>query len=142
MKHSAFNGLVEFEVGFRSIKTEMTRDRFKQAVPEHIEWLEGSDTREMFTVCGILVGSTKSITFNVNGDAPEAIVALREFWQLAQNTTDYRAVWEAFSSISTPAYNEWWSAYVESNDRAHFLAPPELQPGVSPETDEGKAKKK
>jgi len=137
MKHSAFGGAIVFEMGYRTLETDMLGSDMQNAVPPQEDWPPSvASGHAVFT---LVVPTTKSIVIDWPGEYPEPLTQLADFWQQVQEGRDYPALWEAFKKLPGEIVDEWWEAFQRTKLSALF-APLEIQPGTG-EGGEGAKKK-
>lgn len=143
MKHAAFDGRVVFDMGYRTIRTEIIVAAFKLAVPEWSTW-QSTDVRyDAFVTCALVIGTTRNIELDYSkGEISDELVGLAEFWRDAQMETDYAVIFQRYTElISTAVHNAWWQAYLEATRPKELLAPVEVQPGAAVDPDDPDVKK-
>ena len=126
MKHSAFNGAITFDMGYRTLETDIISANMQTAVPFQEDWPIAM--RGYYVGFTMAVPTTKSIDINyTDTEGDDALTQLADFWQQMQESQDYVALWEAFKKLPGEIADEWWEAF-EQTKLATLFAPLELQP--------------
>lgn len=129
--HSAFDGQVTFECGYRTLKAIIVEEAFELAVPEHVDFAVKSQRAIAFNNLKAFFGVTASIAFALDENPLLDLAAFRDWWLFAQSSDDYRAIWERYLEAATSGIsNEWGKAYSKGQS-ARLHAPVALQ--VPPE---------
>lgn len=126
--HSAFNGQVQFDCTRPNLKSLVVKDGLERAIPEWAQFVPDSPAYICFANLIEFLGRTRAIHF-VDVGIGEDAEDLQRFWEFAQSSMDYRAIWNAFLQLSTDVNTEWYSA-VQSEIDPRLLAPAEVQPGA------------
>lgn len=141
MRYEALEGAIVFDMlGYDTPRASMVRMGMANAIPEYSEWEAQNVTAWInFWTCVVLLQYTRNVDVYADGESYEA---LRDFWRLARNTYDYRAIFDAFNTyLSVDIVNAWEEAVKAARPPQQILAPVELQT-AAPETLDEDAKKK
>lgn len=130
MIYAGFDGRVLFDCTPHNMRELVVTEALRLAVPEWKTW-DGQNTLTLFVNLAAFLGRTKNLEV-VPGEPNSIIDDLCTFWQFAQNTVDYRAIWEAFLFLD-PVINSEWAAALASTVDVRLLAPAVLQPAAPPD---------
>ena len=133
MEFEAFDGRVVFTLGSRSLRSLIVREGLENAVPEHATFKAGGQASILFNNLVTFLSDTREIAFpNLNGASADEneLAALREFWSFAQESTDYRAIWERYQERVTLDVHNAWIEAVNRRIDPRLQAPPDVQHGA------------
>lgn len=131
MQITAFEGNATFEVlPHPTMREDVIRRAMVVGIPECRTF--SNDWLILFGNLVLILGRVKSITFKEDSETTE-IAALRQFWEVAHNNTDYRAVWEAYLDLPGVGINDALmkdviNAAIEQENG--LRAPLEVRPGT------------
>lgn len=149
-KYEAFDGQVVFHTTFGSLLSIVVHEAIDEALPELAALLAipepppngkkakaeppkpapRAQTGYIFSAFRMYLGDTVDIEFHLHEDADPDLVALRDWWDMAQANPDYRVLWRQFcAEIKPSVYHEWNNA-IDAGVPERWKAPPDLRPGA------------
>jgi len=131
--HSAFDGQVTFECGYNNLEAVILRERFQEAVPEHATFKPGSQLEIVWRNL-LAFFPVSTITFHLEDNPTLMLARLRDWWDEAQVSTNYRGIWEQYLKAASADFSNAWGVAYDKGQNQRLYAPPELQ--VEPEVAE------
>ena len=124
--HSAFDGQVTFECGYSNLQAVILRERFQEAVPEHATFKPGSQIEIIWRNL-LAFFPVSTITFTLEDNPLLVLVHLREWWDEAQVSTNYRDIWERYLKVANADFSNAWGVAYDRGQNQRLYAPLELQ---------------
>lgn len=117
--HRAFDGQVIFDVHLFNLQAHIIYKRIYENRPKiEGDGLAATQTKILFDNFATFLACTTDIAFDLPEDADVDLLALRDFWQAAQNSNDYPALWDLFLRCVTLDISDTWTqVYREAQPR-------------------------
>lgn len=129
-KYEAFDGQVIFHCTYETMEAFIVREAIDAAIPEHEDFEDKPQLAAIWANFRLYLSNTQHIEFNLLKNADDDLKELKAFWKLAENNTDYPALWVAFRQQITRDVQDNWRDGLSHAIPARLLAPPELQPNA------------
>ncbi|MAS33548.1 MAG: hypothetical protein CL610_06050 [Anaerolineaceae bacterium] len=146
-KFTCFDGQVTFHCTYQSLESLIVREAIDLALPDLAEVRkasvalsadqpsdqskeqpEPSQRETIFANFRSFVGDTPRIDFKLRKDADPDLIDFRDWWQFAENNSDYAAVWKRFLQQVNLNIHDQWNDAIGNAIPARLLAPRDVQP--------------